>query len=211
MASPRICAVEGCSKPAHARGWCSAHHNRWCRHGNPLGGGSPRDGRDKYPLLNTWKKMAARCSNERCPGFRHYGGRGITVCERWRNDFWAFVEDMGPRPSPKHSVDRWPDPAGNYEPGNVRWVTEIAKFVGTTQAIVKQPNDGGNPACSSARRGLRPGRATGSRSGRTRGLYSSTLRCMMNGKARFGLSKGITFYAGEPKASRRCPYIVTSR
>lgn len=47
----------------------------------------------------------------------------VVVCERWRNDFAAFIADMGPRPSPKHTLDRYPDNDGNYEPGNVRWAT----------------------------------------------------------------------------------------
>jgi len=70
----------------------------------------------------TWKEMRARCENTNGPAYRLYGGRGITVCERWRKSFEAFLADMGPRPSRKHSLDR-KNVNGNYEPANCRWAT----------------------------------------------------------------------------------------
>jgi len=71
--------------------------------------------------------MLQRCYDERCPMFRWYGARGIRVCDRWRNDFWTFVADVGERPA-DHTLDRWPDNDGNYEPGNVRWATRSEQF-----------------------------------------------------------------------------------
>jgi len=65
--------------------------------------------------------MRARCNNPRNVGYADYGGRGIRVCERW-DSFEAFLADMGPKPSPTHSIDR-KDSGGNYEPGNCRWAT----------------------------------------------------------------------------------------
>lgn len=70
-----------------------------------------------------WCKIIARCENPNHPVYPKYGGRGIQICPEWRSSFEAFMRDMGPRPSPDHSVDRFPDKMGNYEPTNCRWAT----------------------------------------------------------------------------------------
>ena len=77
----------------------------------------------RHPLYSTWQHMLRRCYSDYVPEYRYYGARGIRVCERWRVSFADFVKDMGPRPSAMHSIDRYPDNDGNYEPGNCRWAT----------------------------------------------------------------------------------------
>lgn len=72
---------------------------------------------------SSWKAMIQRCENPNSPNFRWYGGRGIVICDRWRNSFVAFLADMGERPQGL-SLDRYPNPDGNYEPGNCRWATK---------------------------------------------------------------------------------------
>ncbi len=75
------------------------------------------------PEYKCWIQMLHRCSNPKHDGYAHYGGRGIKVCGEWKKDFYQFLADIGKRPSSKHSIDR-KDPDGNYEPNNVRWVTD---------------------------------------------------------------------------------------
>ena len=69
-----------------------------------------------------WQSMKYRCSCPQYTSWHRYGGRGLSVCDLWQNDFMAFLRDVGPAPSPKHSLGRIRND-GNYEPGNIAWQT----------------------------------------------------------------------------------------
>ena len=66
--------------------------------------------------------MRQRCFDKNFPQYKHYGGRGITICKEWGDSFEAFYADMGPRPTLRHTLDRIDNDKG-YFPGNVRWAT----------------------------------------------------------------------------------------
>ncbi len=92
------------------------------RQGNRLTHGESV-GRRHTPEYQAWLGMKQRCTNPQNISFRYYGQLGVKVCARWANSFEHFLEDMGRRPSAKHSIDRFPNKSGNYQPGNCRWAT----------------------------------------------------------------------------------------
>lgn len=85
----------------------------------PLPGGYSRT--TEYVI---WRRMRLRCNDPKDAKYPWYGAKGVTVCDRW-SSFENFLSDMGPRPSLGHSIDRFPDKTGNYEPNNCRWATLI--------------------------------------------------------------------------------------
>lgn len=106
------------------KGYCPTHYMRLLRHGNVetvLPSGNVGKGRIKHELYRSWSAMINRCLNPNNSSYASYGERGITVCDRWREDFQNFLADVGERP-PGTSLDRI-NPDGNYEPGNCRWAS----------------------------------------------------------------------------------------
>lgn len=88
-----------------------------------LSHGEARHGKRTKEYM-AWSALKARCYNKKCPEYRFYGAKGIKVCDRWLNSFENFLADVGRAPSKDHSLDRYPNQMGNYEPSNCRWAVE---------------------------------------------------------------------------------------
>lgn len=112
-----------------------------------------------HELYVTWCGIKQRCLNPDSESYVNYGGRGVQMCEKWMNDFWAFVQDVGPKQAGK-SLDRI-DNNGHYEPGNIRWATpteqilnrrpgklKLIQFGGKTQTASAWERELGFPSCT---------------------------------------------------------------
>jgi hypothetical protein len=100
--------------------YCGVHYNK--THGDSR----------KTKEYRAYRHMLNRCYNSKVRSYKNYGGRGISVCDRWLNSYENFLADMGRAPSPKHSLDRL-RVNENYGPGNCKWSTDIEQANNTTK------------------------------------------------------------------------------
>lgn len=101
---------------------CGCLYREFHKSGSQLVHGGSRK-KHRTPEYRAWINMRQRCYDPKHISYKYYGALGVTVAPEWHRDFPAFLTHVGPRPTPKHSIDRI-NPWGNYEPGNIRWATK---------------------------------------------------------------------------------------
>ena len=151
--SDNKCSVNKCNQKVFGKGLCQKHYTRFVKYGDVHGGIRHNNG---YAALypnehNIWANMHNRCYNHRSTAYDNYGGRNIKVCKRWSgpDGFKNFIEDMGERPTKKHSIDRI-DNDKHYCPSNCRWTnwnvqamnrrrtSKYSKQIGVSFNVAKQ-------------------------------------------------------------------------
>jgi hypothetical protein len=118
----KTCKIKNCDNKHHARGWCSKHYTRWKKYGDPKTTLREMHGYWNHSLYQVWCDMKQRCYNKKIKSYENYGGRGITVCNEWKNSAKAFIEWALPLWREDLLIDRI-DNDGNYEPSNCRFIT----------------------------------------------------------------------------------------
>lgn len=125
----RYCTFTGCTSKHKALGFCDNHYRKFQRWGDPFARSSHIRHGDRYsPEYMSWLHMKQRCTNPKDRAYKNYGGRGIKVCEAWLSDYRVFLQNMGRKPTPQHSIDR-KDNDGDYTPDNCRWATSLEQNI----------------------------------------------------------------------------------
>jgi hypothetical protein len=130
----KICSAEECNEKHYAKGYCKKHYLRIWKNGTLIIIKNPKNhkeyknpnwknGKSSHYLYKIYYDMIGRCTRITHVRYKDYGGRGIIVCERWKDNFWNFVEDMGERPE-GYLLDRMDNNKGYY-PENCRWVDKF--------------------------------------------------------------------------------------
>ncbi len=91
-------------------------------------------GKTYTPEYRIWSSMISRCYNKKEKSYADYGARGVVLCQEWRESFDRFYADMGPRPSPRHTIERI-DPKGNYESSNCKWIPRAEQNTNKTNNV----------------------------------------------------------------------------
>lgn len=124
----RVCDVNGCDLKHFAKGYCRGHWRRLQLYGDPTVVIREQHRKRKSSEYTVWVRMRDRCYNPESKYYHYYGGRGIKVCDEWKNSFQTFLDEMGERPSPFYTLDRI-DIDGDYEWMNCRWTTKTNQTI----------------------------------------------------------------------------------
>jgi hypothetical protein len=124
------CSIRLCDTNARTKGWCDKHYQRWKHHGSPNAQvkSFKAHGKSGEPEYKLWVAIKQRCYNPKARYYHNYGGKGITMCDRWLNDYETFINDIGQRPYKDASIDRI-DGSKGYTPENCRWVDRTIQSI----------------------------------------------------------------------------------
>lgn len=115
------CKLRNCKKKPRARGFCKTHYHQEIF-------------LKTHPLWATYQNMLRRCYQPTHPRYKDWGGKGVRVCKYWRENYFNFTNDIGPRPTPFHQLELI-NRKGNYEPENCRWTTSAQQSINRHKRI----------------------------------------------------------------------------